>query len=338
MKVAVLTVATPGGNLGGAHRFYLGLEQALNAVPGVTAERVEVVSDERTFQHVEESYLRAYDLDLSRFDAVISTKAPGYVVRHPNHVCYLLHTMRVFYDMFDAESDATPQRLQQRALIQQLDTAALQFPRTRAVFAIGHEVRRRLLEHNGVDCEVLHPALALEGLREGAYEYALLPGRLHRWKRVDLVIRAMRLVRRPLRLLIAGSGEDEEALRALAAGDERIRFLGTVSDRELLDLYADALVVPFPPIREDYGLVAIEALACKKPVITCRDSGEPALLVRDGETGFVVEPAPEAIAEKLEYFHDHPDAARSMGQAGPWSLRDIRWEHVTASLLEAVSA
>ncbi|HVE87405.1 MAG TPA: glycosyltransferase family 4 protein [Myxococcales bacterium] len=338
MRVAVLAVTSPGGNLGGAHRFYLGLERALNAVPGIDAERVELPSDERTFDSVLEAYLRAYDLDLSRFDAVISTKAPGYAVRHPNHVCYLLHTMRVFYDMFDAESGAAPEQRQRRALIQQLDTAALQFPRTRAVYAIGHEVRRRLLEHNGVDCEVLHPALALEGLRPGAYEHALLPGRLHRWKRVDLVIRAMRLVQRPLKLLIAGTGEDEEGLRALAAGDERIRFLGAVSDRELVDLYASALVVPFPPVREDFGLVAIEALASGKPVITCRDSGEPALLVRDGETGFVCEPSPEAIAEKLEHLYDRPDLARAMGQAGPPSIRGIRWEHVAASLVEAICA
>jgi len=34
---------------------------------------------------------------------VISTKAPGYMIRHRNHICYLQHTMRVFYDMFDVE-------------------------------------------------------------------------------------------------------------------------------------------------------------------------------------------------------------------------------------------
>lgn len=338
MRVAIVEATPPGGNSGGALRFHLGLEQALNAVPGVQAERVGLPCDERDFGSIQEAYLRAYDLDLSGYDAVISSKAPGYAVRHPNHVCYLLHTMRVFYDMFDAEMAATPRQLEQRALIHQLDTAALQFPRTRAVYAIGHEVRRRLLEFNGVDCEVLHPALALEGLRAGEYVHAFLPGRLHRWKRVDLIIRAMRLVRRPLKLLIAGSGEDGEDLRALAAGDERIRFLGDVSDGELLDLYANALVVPFAPIREDYGLVAIEALAAGKPVITCRDSGEPALLVRDGETGFVCEPSAEAIAGKLEHLYDHPDLARAMGGAGPWSIRHIRWEHVVASLLEAIAA
>ncbi|HEY8207163.1 MAG TPA: glycosyltransferase family 4 protein [Myxococcaceae bacterium] len=338
MKIAVLAGVVPGETLGGAERFYQALVKSLNAVPGVTAERVELFCDERSFETIQEGYLRAYDLDLSGYDAVISSKAPGFAIRHPNHVCYLLHTMRVFYDMFDAEADGGPAAQERRAFIQQLDTAALQFPRTRAVFVIGHEVRRRLLEHNGVDSEVLRLGISMEGLHEGPYEYAFLPGRLHRWKRVDLVIRAMRLVRRPLKLLISGSGEDEDGLRALAAGDDRIRFLGAVSDRELVDLYANALVVPFVPIREDYGYVAIEAPAARKPVITCRDSGEPARLVRDGVTGFVCEPTPEAIAEKLEYFHDHRDAARAMGEAGAWSIRGIRWEHVAASLLEAACA
>jgi glycosyltransferase involved in cell wall biosynthesis len=336
-RIAVLAVVGPEGSGGGAERFYRGLVAALNAVPGLVAERVDVVADERTFESIEESYLRCYDLDLGAYDGVVSTKAPSYAVRHPNHVCYLLHTMRVFYDMFDLETpDPTPERLRHRRIIQALDTAALQPPRTRKVFTIGHEVRRRLLEHNGVDSEVIYPALALPGLRPGEYEYALLPGRLHRWKRVDLVIQALQRVYRPLQLHIIGTGEDEAGLRRLAAGDDRVVFHGQVDDRRLLDLYANALVVPFTPIREDFGLVALEALACRKPVVTCHDSGEPAVVVRHGVTGFVCEPTPQAIAGPLTLLFDQRARARRMGGLGPSSIRHIRWEHAVAGITGAL--
>ena len=74
-------------------------------------------------------------------------------------------------------------------------------------------------------CYILPPAL--QGFREPrAGEYVFVPGRLHRWKRVDLLIKALQYVKKDIPLWIAGTGEDEASLRALAAGDRRIEFLG----------------------------------------------------------------------------------------------------------------
>src|SRR5215469_5204135 len=155
-KVAIVATASASGEIGGAERFYEGLWNAL-CCHGMDAEIVPVVPDESDFHAVLGSYLRSYDLDLTTFDGVISTKAPGYVVRHPNHVCYLQHTMRIFYDMFDIEypkSDAAL-RAQRRRIIQ-LDTAALSHSGVRRRFVIGHEVGERLRMYNGLDAEVLY--------------------------------------------------------------------------------------------------------------------------------------------------------------------------------------
>jgi glycosyltransferase involved in cell wall biosynthesis len=335
-RVAVLAAASHSGEAGGAERFYAGLRDALQG-QGAAAEIVPVINDESNFEAIEETYLRYYDLDLSAYDGVISTKAPGYVVRHPNHVCYLQHTMRVFYDMFDAEFPRANAALHaQRRLIHQLDTAALRSPRTRARFVISHEVRDRMLRYNGLDSEVLYQASTLAGLRAGRYEYVFLPGRLHRWKRVQLAVAAFGHVRAPVRLLISGTGEDEAELRRSAAGDSRIQFLGRVSDAELTALYADALVVPFLPVREDFGLVTLEAFLSRKPVITCRDSGEPARLVRDGVTGFVCAPKPREIAGRIDALAADPALAKRMGEAGAESVRDVRWDNVATTLLAAL--
>ncbi len=333
MKIAILAPASPAGEQGGAERFYRGLAAALNDA-GERAEVVPVVSDERDFAHVQESYLRFFDLDLGAYDAVISTKAPAYVVQHPNHLCYLQHTMRPFYDMFDEEfPNPTDELLAQRHFIQALDTRALQPPATRAVFTISHEVSQRLLDFNGIESRVLYQASTLGGARRGEYRYIFLPGRLHRWKRVDLVISAMKLVESDVELVISGTGEDEASFRALAADDARIRFVGRVSDEALLNLYADALAVAFVPLREDFGLVTLEAFQCAKPVITCADSGEPARIVEHERSGFVCEPRPEAIAASIDRLANDPTLAMRMGETGQDWLGNISWASVAETLI-----
>jgi glycosyltransferase involved in cell wall biosynthesis len=245
--------------------------------------------------------------------------------------------MRVFYDMFEQEYPAAPKwRQVQRNRIHRMDTAALGEDRIKALFTIGREVSTRLASYNRLPSTVLHPGLNLDCPRHGAYEYAFLPGRLHRWKRVDLIIEAVKKVQRPLRFLIAGTGEDESRFREKAAGDPRITFLGRVSDAQLLELYADSLVVPFAPVREDYGLVTLEAFKARKPVITCTDSGEPTVFVRDGETGFCCAPDPSDIAEKLTWFYDHQNEAAAMGVRAEASIRHLRWDIVCGRLLDAL--
>ena len=202
-RIAVISVKPKSGEKGGAERFYQGLVGSLNR-DLIRAELVEVVSDESCFDAIKETYLRLYDLDLSQYFGVISTKAPAYLIRHPNHICYLLHTMRVFYDMFDREfPHPNEDMLKQRQLILALDSAALKAPHTKEIFVIGKEVQQRLLEYNGLHSKVLYPATTLDGFYSNKFEYVFLPGRLHRWKRVDLIIKAMRYVQSPVRLLIS---------------------------------------------------------------------------------------------------------------------------------------
>jgi glycosyltransferase involved in cell wall biosynthesis len=337
MKVAVIAVGSKTGEQGGAERFYQGLTNALNAA-GVEADQIKVVSDESCFEAIEETLLRFYDLDLAQYDGVISTKNPSYLVRHPNHICYLVHTMRVFYDMFDTEYPLVMEPIQkQRELIQAIDKLALSFPRTRKLFAIGNEVRNRLLEFIGVDCEVMYPGISGDLFYCRSYEYIFIPGRLHRWKRVNLIIEAMRYVKAPVKLIISGTGEDEKHLKAVAVGDARIVFVGRVSDAELLSLYADALCVPFVPVREDLGLVTIEAFRSSKPVITCVDSGEPAYIVKHKESGFICQPIPSEIANCIDFLYNHRDVAKSMGERGRQSVGHICWEDVATRLISTLN-
>ncbi|MFC3813458.1 glycosyltransferase family 4 protein [Lysobacter sp. GCM10012299] len=336
MRVAVITTRTASGEVGGAERFFDALRDSFRAI-GHEADEIAVTVDESNFEQIKRSYLKCYDLDLSAYDMVVSTKAPTWMVRHERHVSYLVHTIRVFYDMFeDVFPSPAPSLLAERELVHRLDTGALAFPRCRALFTIGEEVSRRLREYNGLESKVLHPPLWSDVFKTGKTgDYLFLPGRLHPWKRVDLAIRAMRHVKAPIRLLISGTGEAESELRALAAGDPRIEFLGRVSDEDLTRLYSDALGVMFVPKREDYGYVTLEAFASGKPVVTCADSGEAAALVVDGSSGMVTQPDERDLASAIERLAASPQMASSMGAVGEQWVRTLSWPAIARQLVEA---
>jgi glycosyltransferase involved in cell wall biosynthesis len=91
----------------------------------------------------------------------------------------------------------------------------------------------------------------------------------------------------------------------------------------------------FGPQDEDYGYITLEAMLSSKPVITCTDSGGPLEFVKDEETGFVVEPDPVRIAEKIDWLYTQKKKAREMGQAGrqAYQKKNINWNSVVDTLL-----
>jgi glycosyltransferase involved in cell wall biosynthesis len=339
-RVAILAAGAPQENQGGAERFYEGLLQGFVAL-GANAELVFIEANETNTGAIVQNYARAQALDLRHFDIVVSTKVPTYAVKQPHHVLYLVHTVRVFDDMFE-NTFIPPQEnhFSDRSTIHQLDFAALaQIPRR---FAIGTEVKNRLYRWRGLDCTVMHPPLLHTPFTITAATaspqdtpYFFIAGRLHPWKRLDLLIQAVQQSALPLRLLIAGSGEAEEQLRALAGNDTRIEFLGRISDDTLVSYYANALAVSFVPLREDYGYITLEAFASSKPVITCTDAGEPAYLVEHQRTGLVVKPNPSDLCQALEWAYAHPDAMQAMGQAAHHAMQVLSWENVALTLASA---
>lgn len=324
LHVAILTAGPSSGEQGGAERFYSGLYEGFKSL-GCKPDLVAVPADEPDFKTILSNYDYCQNLELSAYDIVVSTKAPTYAVNHPRHVMYLVHTVRVFDDMFEKTFQAPHyDQYKQRATLHRIDFEAMVGAKAR--FAIGHEVARRLYRWRGLECEVLHPPLAFNEFRMGeSGDYFFLPGRLHHWKRVDLVIQAIKSSKLPMKLVIAGKGDAELELKKLAEKDDRIEFLGMVDDDQLVQLYADCLAVAFTPIQEDYGYVTLEAFASGKPVLTCLDAGEPSHIVRHHETGLVVEPTVESVRRGLEWLWENRDQASLMGRLAQRVVGDMSW-------------
>lgn len=320
--------------VGGADRFVDSLVAGLAEI-GCDVETIRIPARESSFEEILCNYRAALNLNLDAFDAVISTKVPTYVVRHPRHVVYLVHTIRVFDDMFEASFPCpTRDQFRQRKEIHDLDFAGVS--RARAIFCIGQEIAGRLYRKLGLRAEIIHPPLGQHLLaNQGDDGSFFLPGRLHPWKRVDLAIRAVLQGAANLRLNIAGTGEAEGELKELAGGDPRIRFLGAVSDEEMVRLYGTCRGVVFVPLREDYGYITIEGFASGKPVITCHDSGEPTRIVEDGRSGLIVPSTPEAVGAAMERLSADVDLAQRLGAEGARRVADMSWKKVCNQLLAA---
>jgi glycosyltransferase involved in cell wall biosynthesis len=139
-----------------------------------------------------------------------------------------------------------------------------------------------------------------------------------------------------VRLIVAGEGPLRAALEAQAVRSgvaDRVMFTGPVDEEELLNLYAGALAVAFPPYDEDYGYVTLEAFLAGKPVITTLDAGGPLEFVDHDVSGLVVTPHPEAIGAAISRLADNRAEAARLGDAGYERARAITWDGVVERLI-----
>jgi len=128
--------------------------------------------------------------------------------------------------------------------------------------------------------------LANPGPRPQAEPYFLFVGRLELIKGLQTLIGIWDRVG-PYDLLVAGTGGYEPQLRAMAAGNPRIKFLGPLPQEKLGALYYHALACIVPSVTfETFGLTRLEEFARKTPVVV-RDLGALPEIVEDSGAGFV---------------------------------------------------
>ena len=92
----------------------------------------------------------------------------------------------------------------------------------------------------------------------------------------------------------------------------------------------------FPPIDEDYGYITLEAMLSSKAVITATDSGGTLEFMQDQQTGFIVNPDPIELAQKLDWIYNNKQKTKQLGQNALefYKSKNITWQNVVNKLME----
>jgi glycosyltransferase involved in cell wall biosynthesis len=158
--------------------------------------------------------------------------------------------------------------------------------------------------HNGVNLAELN-GLCGEGSADNNVSYILCVSAYKEQKAIDVLIRAFKMVHSAdpsLKLVLVGDGPLRGQLEDLAMSlgiQDQIEFHGPKERAEVAKLLRGCKVFALPSRFETFGIVILEAMACKKPVIATTAGGIPEI-IEDGKNGILVEPDnPKALADAL---------------------------------------
>ncbi|MFC7419992.1 glycosyltransferase family 4 protein [Iodobacter arcticus] len=271
-----------------------------------------------------------------RIDRLISLQFPCYGINHNKHTAWIMHQHRAVYELYDQNQPAMPEL---KNAIEQFDQQSLNQCHQR--FANSKRVAERLYQFNNLKATALyHPPPAYQAFHAAEnLGYIFCPSRIETLKRQDLLIKALALAPNALPIVIAGTGGQSEQLMQLINQlglNSRVRMLGAINEAQKIAYYAHASAVFFAPYDEDYGYITHEAMLSGKAVISCTDSGGPLEFIEHGNTGWIIPPNPQAIAEVLNWIAQHPNQTAEMGKAAKaaWPEFGISWNKVVSQLLE----
>lgn len=197
----------------------------------------------------------------------------------------------------------------------------------------------------GVHTDVLYPSLnpatfdgeleELGGLVPDSKRWLFLSiNRYERKKNLPLAVRALEALlarlnpgqREQVHLVLAGGYDERVAenvehfseLKALVSAlglEGHVTLLRSPSDQQKVSLLHRSSCVLYTPSDEHFGIVPVEAMYTRCPVIAV-NSGGPLESVSDKETGFLCPARAESFAEAMEKFVNEPQLQREMGEAG----------------------
>jgi len=187
--------------------------------------------------------------------------------------------------------------------------------------------------YNGVDSERLTPD-PLERSERPLFVYL---GRLKKYKRVDVVIRAFAGLNVPdATLEIAGTGDYRARLEGLVNSlglSDRVKFLGFIPEEDKLHLLRRAWASTLASPKEGWGISNLEAAACATPVIAANSPGIRESVI-DGETGFLVpQDDADAMTAAMRGIVVSRDLVDVLGAAGRRFAETFTWDRAASDTL-----
>jgi glycosyltransferase involved in cell wall biosynthesis len=116
------------------------------------------------------------------------------------------------------------------------------------------------------------------------------------------------------------------------ARNVELELVGHTSEEDLVRLYNEARAVVYSPVREPFGLVPLEAMACGTPVVAVDEGGIPESVI-DGRTGLLTDRHPGRFGAAIDRLIADPSFAARCGEEGRAHVsRDWTWERAAVRL------
>lgn len=235
-------------------------------------------------------------INFSKYDLVISSSGSymckGIITKPETlYICYLHHPPRYlyYYETAVEWQKHWPVKVYGNLInhnLRQWDYLSSQ--RVDYFIANSEETKSRIQKFYRRDAEVIYPPVDIPGSEEiknlklEIRNYYITVSRLARAKHVDILIKAANENR--FNLKIVGTGRDEKYLKSIAG--TTVEFMGSVTDKELSDLYKNAKAFLFSSVDEEFGIAPIEAMGYSLPVIALASGGLKET-VKEGENGYL---------------------------------------------------
>lgn len=190
--------------------------------------------------------------------------------------------------------------------------------------------KKQIKKYYNSDATVIHPPVDVERFAGKSNEPRrgfVTAGRQTPYKRIDLAVRAASALKLPL--LVLGNGPEHRKLKRLAG--RSITFIKRPSDKQVAEYFKSLLAFIFPGL-DDFGIVAVEAMAAGTPVIAYKAGG--ALDYIDlGKTGLFFEPqTAEALENVLQKFNsvnfNHTSIAKQSQQFSASSFQQKMTKYI----------
>ena len=194
--------------------------------------------------------------------------------------------------------------------------------------------------------EVVYPGVDIQGLKPGQEkeEFIFAIGRLTKFKRIDLILKALRILKQgrniEVRLVVVGDGVERADLIKLAQKmglSQQVNFTGRLPYEQVKEYMGKAKAVIFPTTNEPFGLVPLEAMACGTPVIASNSGGAKETTL-NGKTGFLFEPDDEFdLARKIDILINNHNLNMEMAVAArKHAVENFSWERTTDRIYDAL--
>ncbi len=241
--------------------------------------------------------------------------------RGSSHIRFQNEILREEYARFNMPFAGIDARIMERELAEYEFCDLISVPSSFAMRSFAEQgVPREKLRLNpyGVDLAMFHPTP-----KRDAVFRVLFVGSISIRKGVAYLLEAVKRASiRKLDLVLIGN-MDADAKQAIDRYGVALRHLGVLPRAQLAEHYSQASVLVLPSLEEGLALVQAQAMACGVPVIATTNTGAEDLFT-DGVEGFVVPVRdPDAIAAKLVYLYEHPEARDAMGAAALTRVRAI---------------